>query len=257
MNIDLDVIVDVDGVRPRPWYKLPMAKGHEVLEALADRMERNGEDAARVDIVRRAQRFKRSWVELAEGLFALRKSRRYQQWGYSELHEYAQKELHIKAATIDKLMLSYGVLREHAPEVLKRDGVSREIPSLEAVDYFSRAFGDPAADDADTRRRLDAPRAVLDELRNAVFDENRSVGELRRRFDPLLHPKRAEDEEGEALRKLKGQAERLNESVQATAGLTEKRVARVGAALEALVRDLDELIERLPKGKSSKGKHAA
>jgi hypothetical protein len=57
-----------------------MAKGHEVLEALADRMERNGADPARVDIVRRAQRFKRSWVELAEGLYALRKSRRFQQW---------------------------------------------------------------------------------------------------------------------------------------------------------------------------------
>jgi hypothetical protein len=245
-----------------------MAKGHEVLEALADRMERNGADAARVDIVRRAQRFKRSWVELAEGLTALRKSRRFQQWGYSDLHDYATKELHIKPATIDKLMLSYGVLREHAPEVLKRDGVSREIPTLEAVDYFSRAFGRPAADGDEEEaghRRLDAPRAVLDELHSAVFDENRSVGELRKRFDPLLRPKSAEEEEGDALRKLKSLAQRLDEAVQAVSGLSEKRVARTSAALEALVRDLDELLDKAPAPKQKaanrrgarEGDHAA
>jgi hypothetical protein len=222
-----------------------MSKGYEVLEALADRIEASGGDAARVDIVRRAQRFKRSWLELAEGLTALRKSRRYEKWGYSELSEYCQKELHIKAATLDKLMLSYGALRQHAPEVLRRDGVSREIPSLEAVDYFSRAIGhDRQEDDGGPRRRLDAPREVLEELRSAVFDETRSVGELRKRFDPIFRPKDPAQDSAEALRKLKQLAERLNASVQTTPGLTEKRVARVVAAVESLVRDLDELLDK-------------
>jgi hypothetical protein len=234
-----------------------MPKGHEVLEALADRMERGGADPVRVDIVRRAQSFKRSWLELAEGLTRLRKSRQYQQWGYSELHEYCQKELHIKAATLDKLMLSYGALREHAPDVLRRDGVSREIPSLDAIDYFSRAFG-PANGDSDAReRRLDAPRAVLDELRSAVFDEGRSVGELRKRFDPILRPKDAPDEQSENLLKVKALAQRLGASVQGVDGLSEKRVARVLAAIEALGRDLDELLEKLPKPRARKGEHAA
>jgi hypothetical protein len=231
-----------------------MSKGHEVLEALADRIEQSGGDAVRVDIVRRAQRFKRSWVELAEGLTALRKSRRYEKWGYSELTEYCQKELHIKAATLDKLVLSYGALREHAPEVLRRDGVSREIPSLEAVDYFSRAVGgDPSA--SSTRKRLDAPREVLDELRSAVFDENRSVGELRKRFDPIFRPKSTEQDAGDALRKLKALAERINVQVQATPGITEKRVGRVLAVMESLVRDIDELLEKQPKPRA--GSHAA
>lgn len=225
-----------------------MSKGHEVLEALADRIEAGGGDAARVDIVRRAQRFKRSWLELAEGLTALRKSRRYEKWGYSELSEYCQKELHIKAVTLDKLMLSYGALRAHAPEVLRRDGVAREIPSLEAVDYFSRTIGhehegQDGQTGKDTRRRLDAPREVLDELRSAVFDEGRSVGELRKRFDPIFRPKDTALDSAEALRKLRTQAERLTSSVQSTPGLSEKRVARVVAALEALVRDLDVALE--------------
>lgn len=232
-----------------------MSKGHEVLEALADRIEQGGGDPARVDIVRRAQRFKRSWVELAEGLTALRKSRRYEKWGYSDLADYCSKELHIKAATLDKLVLSYGALRTHAPEVLRRDGVSREIPSLEAVDYFSRAIGSSDAEGAnDSRRRLDAPREVLDELRSAVFDEARSVGELRKRFDPILRPKSPSEDAADNLRKLKALAERLSAAVQTTEGISEKRVGRVLAVMEALVRDVDELME---KHKSERDTHAA
>jgi len=224
------------------------------LEALADRIEQGGGDPQRVDIVRRAQRFKRSWVELAEGLTALRKSRRYEKWGYSDLADYCQKELHIKAATLEKLVLSYGALRTHAPEVLRRDGVSREIPSLEAVDYFSRAMGaDDRDGNGDSRRRLDAPREVLEELRSAVFDETRSVGELRKRFDPILRPKSASEDAADALRKLRSLAERLSSAVQSTEGLSEKRVGRVLAVMEALVRDVDELIDKQPKDRT----HAA
>ena len=224
-----------------------MSKGHEVLEALADRMEQGGSDPVRVDIVRRAQRFKRSWVELAEGLTALRKSRRYEQWGYTDLGDYCQKELHIKSATLDKLVLSYGALRQHAPEVLRRDGVSREIPSLEAVDYFSRAIGvGNEVGSVKDKRRLDAPREVLDELRAAVFEEARSVGELRKRFDPILRPKSAGEDAADGLRKIKALAERLSASVQTTEGLSEKRVGRVLAVMEALIRDVEELIEKQP-----------
>jgi hypothetical protein len=237
---------------------MSMSKGHEVLEALADRIEQGGGDPLRVDIVRRAQRFKRSWVELAEGLTALRKSRRYEKWGYSDLADYCQKELHIKAATLEKLVLSYGALRTHAPDVLRRDGVSREIPSLEAVDYFSRAVGiggEGGEAGTETRRRLDAPREVLEELRSAVFDEARSVGELRKRFDPILRPKSADEDAADGLRKLKALAERLSGAVQATEGLSEKRVGRVLAVMEALVRDVDELLEKQPK--SRRDTHAA
>jgi hypothetical protein len=231
-----------------------MSKGHEPLSELVERLERGG-DEARLDIVRRAQRFKRSWVELAEGLATLRKSRAYEGWGYATLEEYCAKELHIREATVDKLTMSYGALRTHAPEVLKRDGVVREIPPLDAVEYFARAF--PREDDqAPATRRLDAPKAVLDELRSAVFDEGHTVNALRKRFDPILHPKAANDEAGETPRKVKALAERLAQGVQALEGLSEKRVARVLAMVEALVRDLDELTEAQTKTKG-KGKSAA
>lgn len=235
-----------------------MSKSHDALEALADQLERSGGDPARIDIVRRAERFKRSWIELAEGLWQLRKQRKFEQWGYSDLHEYCQKELHIKAATIDKLMLSYGTVREHAPDVLKRDGLVRDIPSLEAVDYFARVAPPPESEEGEittTRRRLDAPQTVLDELRSAVFEQGQSVGELKKRFDPILRPKPAEQDEADLHKKLKTMAERLGEGVQGCPGLTEARVGRVMAMLEALVRDLDELIEEAaPKSKPRKSK---
>lgn len=235
-----------------------MSKSHEQLEALADKLERNGDDPARVDIVRRAQRFKRSWVELAEGLLKLRKGRAYERWGYADLYDYCQKELHIKQVTVDKLMVSFSTLQNHAPEVLKRDGVSREIPTIEAVDYFTRAFGSgDEDDDAPARRRLDAPKAVLAELRSAVFDEGQSASELRKRFDPILRPKNEDDETTEAWRKAKALAERLGQVVQGIDGLSESRVGRVLAVVEALVRDLEGLIEKAPKPRASKGKHAA
>jgi hypothetical protein len=233
-----------------------MTTRHGALEALADRLEANGGDPARVDIVRRAERFKRSWVELAEGLWKLRKQRSYETWGYNDLHEYCQKELHLKAATLDKLLVSFGTLRAHAPEVLKRDGVSRDIPSLEVVDYFARALPADDAGQTGVRKRLDAPKGVLDELRSAVFDEGQSLGELRKRFDPILRPKSAREEAGDELRKLKALAERLSQGAQAAEGLTEKRVARVVAMCEALVRDLDELLEERGGGKRAKTKDA-
>jgi hypothetical protein len=218
---------------------------HEQLDALVERLERGG-DPERLDIVRRAQRFKRSWVELAEGLSKLRATRAYEAWGYADLHEYCMKELHLKQATVDKLTVSYGTLRRHAPDVLAYDGVAREVPSLDSVDYFSRALGvrneDPE-NDAPARRRLDAPKAVIEELRSAVFDEARPVGELRKRFDPILKPKREGDAEQEVLKKTRALAERLAEAVQAAPGLSEARVGRVIAMVEALVGDLDELIE--------------
>lgn len=217
---------------------------HERLEALADQLEQHGEDPARVEIVRRAQRFKRSWVELAEGLCMLRDSRAYEDWGFGDMHEYCQRELAIKPSTVDKLMMSFGTVQRHAPEVLQRDGVSREIPSIDAVDYFTRALRDTGeGEQGEASRRLDAPRDVIDQLRSAVFEEGSSVSELRQRFNPVLRPKPEGAEERELLRKTRGAAKRLSELVHQVPELSEARVARVDAVVEALLRDLDKLLE--------------
>jgi hypothetical protein len=217
-----------------------MPRSRSKLDDLADMLARTGDDPERLDVVQRAQRFKRSWVDLAESLVRLRKSRAYETWGYADLHEYCNKELAIRGATVDKLLLSFTTVERHAPEVLARDGVARDIPSIEAVDFFTRALG--SDDKPGPFRRLDAPDDVVEQLRSAVFDEGQGVRELRERFNPVLHPKNDNDETRDVVRKAQAAARRLIDMLSEIEGLTEARVGRTIAALEAVLRDLDGLL---------------
>ena len=116
--------------------------GTKKIDALAELLERTGGDAERLEVVRRTQRFKRSWIELAEALAKVRSSQSYTRWGYNDFYKYCSAELTLKRVTVDKLVLSFHTIRSHAPEVLEWDGVAKVIPSYEAVDYFSRAVGE-------------------------------------------------------------------------------------------------------------------
>jgi hypothetical protein len=229
-----------------------MSRGNPKLDALEKMLERGGDDPQRLELVKRAQRFKRSWVELAEALDKLRKNRAFERWGYGDLQDYCSKELQIRGATVDKLLLSLSTVQRHAPEVLKRDGVAHDIPSLDAVDYFGRALG--TEEKPGPVRRLDAPDAVIEQLRNAVFDEGQGVRELRQHFTPILRPEREHEERGDdAVRKAKAAAEKLVELVPNIRGVSEARVGRVLAVLEALLRDLESLVSA-PVAARSAGK---
>jgi hypothetical protein len=209
---------------------------HDRLEALADRLEQAGDDPFRVTLLRCAQRFKRSWLELATVLSELQNRRGFERWGYTDLHEYCQKELSIRPSTVDKLLLSYGTVQRHAPEVLESNRPRTEIPSFDAVDYFARAVG---REEAAAGKRLDAAPEVLDKLRAAVFEEGRSLPELRGEFGPLLRPKASESDD--AVGRARSTAQRLLSLLPSVPGITEARMARTCAALEALVRDLEEM----------------
>jgi len=219
-----------------------VAETHDRLEVLADRLEQAGDDPFRVTLLRCAQRFKRSWLELATVLSDLQNRRAFERWGYADLHEYCQKELSIRPSTVDKLLLSYGTVQRHAPEVLGPSRERNEVPSFDAVDYFARAVG---REEAAAGKRLDAAPDVLNKLRAAVFEEGRSLPELRGEFGPLLRPKAAEgDDVGSRARSA---AQRLLQLLPSVPGITEARMARTSAALEALVRDLDALAPEKPE----------
>lgn len=216
-----------------------MARSHQKLGELLESLRPSG-DRERLDIVARALNFKRAWVELAEGLAKLQSSGAYRRWGFDDLHSYCTGELMIKPATVDKLLLSLSTVRDHAPDVLQAPSRD-EVPSLDAVDYFARALNLTERDEAEAHHKIDAPERVVEELRAAVFDEGQSVGELRKRFNPVLRPKTPEQEGQELSRKTRAAAQRLLQLVHNLDGIAEKRVARVEAALDALLRDLDKL----------------
>lgn len=218
------------------------------LEALIQTLERSGAEPRRLDALRCAQRFKRSWVELAETLVEIRRTRAFEAWEYEDFHKYCNDELHLRRATVDKLTASFSTLQRLAPQVLQWDGIAKEIPSYQAVDYFGKAVGVPDGDAAnDTRRKNPAqpPREVIKELRQAVFDEGQSVAELRKRFDPILRPKPEGAEQLETIQKALGAARRLAEVLPEIDGLDERRLERVEKAIGGLRQDLETIAEPL------------
>jgi hypothetical protein len=202
-------------------------------------LERSGADPLRLSALRAAQRFKRSWVELAEVLVEVRREGGFRRWGHEDFHEYCAAELHLRRATVDKLTASYSTLQRLAPQVLSWDGLEREIPTVQAVDYFAKAM-DKA--DASTPK---PSRQNIKELRHAVFDEGQSVAELRRRFDPVFSPKPEEHARLVSLQRLDTAARRLIEQLATVEDLSETRVAAVEKALNGLRKELEESIEPL------------
>ncbi|MDH3728524.1 MAG: hypothetical protein OER77_13425 [Myxococcales bacterium] len=212
------------------------------LGELADALEARGADELRVQVVRRAREFKRSWVMMAEALVEVRNREAYVKWGYDDFYGYCSLELQIKRATADKLTGSYVALKRHAPAILKRDGLTERIPTCDAVDYFAKAL--QRGDRADALEPRAVDEDVVDELRHAVFEEGAPVTELRKRFDPVFRPKPEGAEQIEEIRRAMATARRLERLIEEIDGLHRPTVRATLDSLEALREDLTDLLER-------------
>ena len=211
-----------------------MAPRTKKIDELAALLEKTGGDTKRLDVLKRTQQFKRSWVELAEALVEVRRTGRHRKWGYDDFHEYCSKELQLRRATVDKLTISFSTIQRHAPQVLSWDGVAKTIPSYQAVDYFSRAVGGSPDSDGTASSEPSAnrpPKKVLEELSHAVFDEGKPIGELRKRFDAVLHPKAKGEAQLEVVQQARASARKLAELLPDIRGLSDNRVTQVERAL--------------------------
>jgi len=215
---------------------------HQRLGDLAETLEAEGADELRVHVVRRARDFKRSWVMMAEALVEVRNRESYLEWGYDNFYSYCSLELQIKQATADKLTGSYVALKRHAPSVLKRDGINERIPTCDAVDYFARALR-KAPDDGDAEERA-VDQGVVDELRQAVFEDGAPVSELRKRFNPVLHPKPEGAEQIDAIRRAMTATRKLERMIDEIDGLRRPTVRAALDSLEGLREELVDLLER-------------
>ena len=214
---------------------------HQRLGDLAQALEAEGADKLRVHVVRRARDFKRSWVMMAEALVEVRNREAYLAWGYDDFYSYCSLELQLKQATADKLTGSYVALKRHAPSVLKRDGLNERIPTCDAVDYFAKALAKNPSNDAEDEPGVD--RGLVDELREAVFEEGMPVAELRKRFNPVFHPKPEGAEQMEAIRRATAAARRLERMIEEIDGLHRPTVRATLDSLEALREELTDLLE--------------
>lgn len=213
---------------------------HERLRALEEELRARGADGARLELVRRARVFKRSWVDMAEALTTARAHRLHEKWGYQDFHDYCATELLLTAATVDKLTGSFAVVREHAPQVLQRDGLAQPVPDIGAVEYFAKALAEHES--RDHEEEDDESEASVVELKRAVFDDTKSLAVLRRNFNPVFFPKPEGQEEVEALEKTRAAARRLEGLLQRIEGLDDSLVDALQTNLAALREDVDELL---------------
>jgi hypothetical protein len=211
------------------------------LDRFAEMLKDKGETGLRLHAVERARSFKRSWLEMARALVEVRKRRAYEGWGYADFFAYCQEELRIKRATVEKLTLSYSTLAEHAPRVLDYDGVAQAIPTFDSVDYLAKALRGMDEDESEP-----PPRQVIDELKQAVFEEGAPVTALRKRFDPVIHPKSESAQRYEAAQRVRSAVRRLS-AVLSEVELDDELVAEARETLERLEEALELSLTELAK----------
>ena len=217
-----------------------MSNATDKIDALLAELTRTGADPDRLEALRCTQRFKRSWVELGETLVRMRQQDSHERWGFTDFYEYCAAELHLRRATVDKLTISFSTLQRLAPQVLKWDGIQREVPSYQAVDYFGKAM-DRAKDARAANDSHPPQREQIKELRTAVFDEGQSVGELRRRFDPIFHPKAKGTEDLEVIGRTRSAANKLIAVLPDVPGLSDRCTTAVEKAIGLLRTELEDL----------------
>lgn len=188
-----------------------------------------GDDAERADVLARASRFKRSWMELAEGLTGVVRHEAFQRWGFPSFEEYCGKELHLRKGTAEKLVSSFGYLAEHAPQVLDRDGLAEPIPPPDTVAALSRLRGSGEVD----------PR-LFDAIQSEALGSEMSPSSLARRFKEALAGPDAggEPEPSRKAQAMLSLARRLAELLPEVGDLPDRLATEVEAQLGRLIEFL-------------------
>jgi hypothetical protein len=224
--------------------------GDQKLVDRANALAAEGAEPLRIEAIHRARRFKRSWLEMAELLSDIQLRRRYEAWGYPDIYAYCAEELRLKRGTVEKLTGSYRTIERYAPELLETNGDDARLPSFDAVDYFARAVGERAG------RRPDAVAPdVIEQLKDAVFEEARPIAAIRREFQETLYPKSEEERAAEQAERTRAQVRRLLDALPALDGLPSATRAEAQRVLERLEAELLALAE--PTSSDADPAHAA
>jgi hypothetical protein len=197
--------------------------------AMAAAEQEHADDPERVELLRRARRFKTSWIELAEALTACKRHNSWRMWGYDTFEAYAKSELHLRQETVDKLTGSYSFLQRRAPAVLSRDPLTEPFPSYQAVDFLRRA------EESD-----DAPREAVEEIRKQVIEQAVPAGRIARQYSDVVFPI---DEDARMARDaagVKNVAKRLRELLHVTQAVPRRLAGETIALLDQVLEAVEE-----------------
>jgi len=204
-------------------------------QAMEARLDTLSPGSIRYEILKTAIDFKRSWLDLAKTLSEIEAKKAYKEWGYRTLTAYTQHELFLRKDTVVKLLRSYQYIESHERRYLEDDSGEDKVvplPSFQALDVLAEARENPYLSESDFR-----------DLRNQVFDEDPSPGQIRklvreRAPDPV---KKAAVDPQARLRKCMVLAERLYglllEEEEVPADVPEKLESVVGSLKRLLGED--------------------
>jgi len=174
-----------------------------------------------------ARRFKSSWYELGRLLVQVQKSEAWQGWGFASFEAYCTGELHIRRATAEKLLRSYGFLRRHEREESEAESEGR-APAFEVVTVL-----------ADAEERGQLTERDYARVRDAIWDPGRTPAELRRELTERFPvPERSVDRRAE-LKRFASAARRLATELRASSHVP----AAAKRTAEALAEELESLLE--------------
>jgi len=172
-----------------------------------------------------ARRFKSSWFELGRLLVQVRSTDAWKPWGFSTFEAYCTGELHIRRATAEKLLRSYGFLQRHEREQLD---ASERAPAFEVVTVL-----------ADAEERGQLTERDYARVRDAIWDPKRPPAELRRELSERFPiPERTEDARAQ-LRRFAHTARRLAMELRGSSRVP----AAAKRTAEALADELEALVE--------------
>jgi hypothetical protein len=195
--------------------------------ALAQAEAEHADDPERVEMLRRTRTFKASWLELAEALSEARRHAHFKRWGYASFEDYTRRELHLRQETVDKLTGSFMFLKKRAPEVLARDGLSRTIPSYQAVDFLRRAEAEE-----------NAPEEAVEAIRQRVIEDGAALPSIVRQFKDVVFPLDARTQKERDTSNLLNVAKRLRELLGETHVVPRRLASEVAESLDRLLDTL-------------------
>jgi hypothetical protein len=180
-------------------------------------------DSERYQVLVSVRRFKSSWAELGEWLTRVANSGLFREWGYDSFETYCTKEIRIRRQTADKLLLAYRFLEREEPGALARRE-QRPLPDYRSVDLLRQA-----------REEQHFPAEEYQTLREAVFEEERSLPAVRKQYRDLDAPRQPLAERNDRqLRAALAAARRLQTALAPLSEVPEVYRETLGSLVEFL-----------------------
>lgn len=183
----------------------------------------------RATVLEASRRFKASWLDLARQLVRVRGEGIWKEWGYATFEAYCARELRIKKATAEKLVMSYGFLAKHEPKALDDEEVGRRVPAVEVIEVLSKA---------EERGQLD--EQVYQDVRESLWDQPIEASALKRELAKRFpEPPPEEPPVDLAIRRMAAQARKLARDLAGSSDVPRaisERAAALADDVEGLCR---------------------